>query len=618
MKGFFTLLLVVCFSAAIAQNECPSTRTASTIPCSTLMKWDENNADNFRSYFAKVNPEILYQRGNIQWVPIQYHIITRDDGSCGADLRKVLETHCEMNGVFNEFGMGFYISGIDTIRDTYIWTMDNQAIADITYVQYNDTNALNVYVNANLPGACGFASLPQYDPRGGGVFMHKDCIGHGDKTLHHEVGHYFSLIHTFETALGVERVNGSNCSVAGDLMCDTPADFPDHWGSCPFMTNATDSNGDTYHPDPTIFMSYFENRCKTRFTSLQRAAMITTLNGVRNYLLRYTPPDVTPLGDPVFLQPNSSTYVNSNSITFRWNKVDRAILYRFILTTATSKEIVLDTLMQDTSILVNSVLASKSYRYIVKPLSYGNVCAEQATWHEFETSPIKAIVQVVSPNCYSVINDTVVVTPWGGRAPYTFRWSDGSTDSLLLHLPGGDYTLTVTDYNKATMIEHISVVLPPQFSAGIHATPNNLVATGTGGTPPYTYHWNNNVNNRFNNFPQYGNYSVTITDSKGCEAVADIVYASLGSISSKLLMRIYPNPAYQSSVLNVQLELPGHMEGIVSLMNVNGEVIQEQRKDFIGGANSLQLNVGALPSGVYFVKFCSANAIKTERFSLVR
>lgn len=42
--------------------------------------------------------------------------------------------------------------------------------------------------------------------------------------LAHEIGHFFGLYHTFETRFGIEKVDGSNCETAGDLICDTPAD----------------------------------------------------------------------------------------------------------------------------------------------------------------------------------------------------------------------------------------------------------------------------------------------------------------------------------------------------------------------------------------------------------
>ena len=40
----------------------------------------------------------------------------------------------------------------------------------------------------------------------------------------HEMGHYFGLLHTHDSAFGHESMSGANCAVSGDLVCDTPAD----------------------------------------------------------------------------------------------------------------------------------------------------------------------------------------------------------------------------------------------------------------------------------------------------------------------------------------------------------------------------------------------------------
>jgi hypothetical protein len=45
-----------------------------------------------------------------------------------------------------------------------------------------------------------------------------------DRTLAHELGHFFSLLHKHSTSFGEELAGGSNCDIAGNLFCYTPAD----------------------------------------------------------------------------------------------------------------------------------------------------------------------------------------------------------------------------------------------------------------------------------------------------------------------------------------------------------------------------------------------------------
>ena len=63
---------------------------------------------------------------------------------------------------------------------------------------------------------------------------------------------------------GSELVDGSNCDVAGDLICETPADPGPDWAvaaGCAEQTCATtcptDANAATYTPDTTNIMSWY-------------------------------------------------------------------------------------------------------------------------------------------------------------------------------------------------------------------------------------------------------------------------------------------------------------------------------------------------------------------------
>ena len=77
----------------------------------------------------------------------------------------------------------------------------------------------------------------------------------------HEMGHIFNLAHPFETVFGVECTSGSNCLLAGDRICDTPADpslytYPvDPF--CVFVAAVTPpcSGDPPYDPDTSNFMS---------------------------------------------------------------------------------------------------------------------------------------------------------------------------------------------------------------------------------------------------------------------------------------------------------------------------------------------------------------------------
>lgn len=162
---------------------------------------------------------------------------------------------------------------------------------------YDVPMTINIYYVIDIIGsnnACGFApmgsmSVPQQQSDRDAIFIKKSCAA--GKTLTHELGHYFGLFHTFEAAAnGAESVDGSNCSTAGDLICDTPAD-PNGTGSvhptnCDLTPPIKDSNGDYFTPNSCNFMSYYNNTCGNgnSFSTGQYNRMLEVMEKGRNYL----------------------------------------------------------------------------------------------------------------------------------------------------------------------------------------------------------------------------------------------------------------------------------------------------------------------------------------------
>lgn len=54
------------------------------------------------------------------------------------------------------------------------------------------------------------------------------------------------------------------------------------------------------------------------------------------------------------------------------------------------------------------------------------------------------VVSVIPESCGNS-NESVFVQVGGGVSPYSFSWSNGATTQNLSGIPGGTYTLSVTD-----------------------------------------------------------------------------------------------------------------------------------------------------------------------------
>jgi hypothetical protein len=128
----------------------------------------------------------------------------------------------------------------------------------------------------------------------------------------------------------------------------------------------------------------------------------------------------------------------------------------------------------------------------------------------------------------------------GGTLPYSFTWShdDALNDPIAAPLAPGTYTVAVSDANNCTLTltETIGNLPGPSLSAGpgntsACNTPNGSVSvTTTSGTAPYTYTWSHNalLNSPTASNLLAGDYTVTVTDARGCTST---LTQTVGSVS---------------------------------------------------------------------------------------
>ncbi|HRI58271.1 MAG TPA: choice-of-anchor L domain-containing protein, partial [Saprospiraceae bacterium] len=134
----------------------------------------------------------------------------------------------------------------------------------------------------------------------------------------------------------------------------------------------------------------------------------------------------------------------------------------------------------------------------------------------------------VNPTCSGSFNGSINTTVTGGQGPYNYAWQGPQNIPNIpdpTNLQGGTYNVTVTDGFGCTNAQVFNVTAPTAILptiAGVqgatcaHPTGGNINLDVTGGTPNYTYAWTggSNVQDPQNLAP--GNYTVTVTDTKGC------------------------------------------------------------------------------------------------------
>lgn len=157
------------------------------------------------------------------------------------------------------------------------------------------------------------------------------------------------------------------------------------------------------------------------------------------------------------------------------------------------------------------------------------------------TQPTQITIMLTGTNavCNGTATGSAMCTAGGGTPPYSFSWSNGATGANTTGLAAGTYTVTVTDANSCTTTGTVTIGQPsavtitatPQNGTCVGGSSGSAVATGNGGTPPYTYHWSNGQNTATATNLTAGTHSVTVTDSHGCTASTSVNIANLPSPS---------------------------------------------------------------------------------------
>lgn len=109
------------------------------------------------------------------------------------------------------------------------------------------------------------------------------AAGRDGRTLTHEVGHCFNLLHTFQSGCG------DDCRSSGDRVCDTPPTAEPTYGC---NSNQNTCSNDLQGPAPFTqdmpdqvenYMSYDQNGCQNMFSQGQTVRMVRAINN-NNFL----------------------------------------------------------------------------------------------------------------------------------------------------------------------------------------------------------------------------------------------------------------------------------------------------------------------------------------------
>ncbi len=135
-----------------------------------------------------------------------------------------------------------------------------------------------------------------------------------------------------------------------------------------------------------------------------------------------------------------------------------------------------------------------------------------------------------SPSCVGDNDGAAEVTITGGNQGATFEWSNGQTNAQATGLAAGEYTVTISK-DECSTTESVTVSAPVPVSVNTNfqsengctgGLPSSVIAVGSGGSGVFSYAWSDGTNGATLTPTMAGSYSVTATDSKGCDATTTI------------------------------------------------------------------------------------------------
>lgn len=229
-----------------------------------------------------------------------------------------------------------------------------------------------------------------------------------------------------------------------------------------------------------------------------------------------------------------------------------------------------------------------------------------------------------SVSCFGGNNGSATVQPNAGQSPYTYLWganTGNQTTQSITNLATGTYCVTVTD--NLGEVDDICVYVPspagmqttPFFTAETDNCNGSAAVLVSGGQSPYSYSWNDPMNQATANATNlcHGNYTVTITDDNGCSTSVDVTIQDNTSSLEDLSLHsfiISPNPFQKEIKIKIE-ENVGEIE--LHLKNVLGnEVLSSKIVVSIIGQEFV-LPLENLPKGVYFLTFTVENQTFTKR-----
>jgi len=157
-----------------------------------------------------------------------------------------------------------------------------------------------------------------------------------------------------------------------------------------------------------------------------------------------------------------------------------------------------------------------------------------------EPTVLTATTSKTDVACYGAATGISNVVPAGGTSPFTYLWSNATSNQNATGLTAGNYTVTVTDNQGCTLSKNYSLTQQSQMSIIIQTNPatcnvnNGKIFTDVvGGVPLYGFNWSTTPTQSNPNLTglAFGTYTVTVTDGNNCTLTSSATVQNVSSLN---------------------------------------------------------------------------------------
>ena len=225
-----------------------------------------------------------------------------------------------------------------------------------------------------------------------------------------------------------------------------------------------------------------------------------------------------------------------------------------------------------------------------------SVTIKEPTLLNVQISKVTNIIQ------YGLSNGAVSVSVSGGVLPYKYSWSNGAITQDITAIPGGNYSLNVTDANACEKTVNAVINQPPPLFVKLISVQDikcaddkngSITIDVTGGVSPYSYKWSNGDSTKNVTNISAGDYSVTVSDANGNKQI----------LSSKIAQ---PSAIVAQSNLTKNLLCNSDNSGAIQVTITGGK----QPYKYLWSSSQTTEDLSNIPAGDYALTITDGSGCK--------